>query len=84
MKNDYDRSIEMICPVCGGKTFHYDNEIENGNVTCIQCKKEFTRDELREANQENISVNLDEIKKEVMDDITADLRKMLKKNKFFG
>jgi len=81
MKESYDRSVELICPVCGGKTFSFDNEIDDGDVTCIQCKKVFTRDELNEANQENISVNLEEVKKEVVDDIKEEFKNMFKKSK---
>ena len=83
MKQNYDRSVELICPVCGGKTFSFDNEIDDGDVTCVQCKKIFTRDELNEANQENISVNFEEVKKEVIDDINKDFKNMFKNNKHF-
>lgn len=83
MKESYDRSVELICPVCGGKTFSFDNEIDDGDVTCVQCKRVFSRDELNDANQENISVNLEEVKKEVVDDIKKDFQKMFINNKHF-
>jgi len=83
MKQNYDRSIELLCPVCGGKTFSFDNEIEDGDVTCVECKNVFTREEINAANKENIEVNLNEIKKEVLGDIKKDLQSHFKNNKYF-
>jgi uncharacterized Zn finger protein (UPF0148 family) len=83
MKESYDRSVEMICSVCGGKTFSYDNKVEDGEVTCVQCKKVYTRTELSDANQENISVNLEEVKMEVIEDIKKDFKNIFKNNKRF-
>ncbi len=79
MKNDYSRKIEMICPVCGSKTFESDNEIQDDDVTCLCCKKTFTRDELSNANKNNIDQNLSKIKEEVLQDTKKEMQDMLKK-----
>lgn len=78
MKKNYDRTIELICPVCGNKTFSYDSENEESDVTCLECNNIFTRKELQEANQENININLAETKKEVLKDVENDIQKMIK------
>ena len=79
MKSDYSKNVELICPVCGSKTFEYDTEIEDGDVTCISCKKVFTREELFEVNQENMNINLEELKQEVLKDTSDEIHKMFKK-----
>lgn len=79
MKSDYSRNVEMICPVCGSKTFEYDTEIEDGDVKCISCERVFTRQELFDANQENMNINLEEIQQEVVKDTADEINKMLKK-----
>ena len=77
MKDDYAINVEMVCPLCGGKIFEYD-ELDSP-VKCIGCKRIFPREKLFESNQENISINMDELKKEVADDISSDFKKILKK-----
>ena len=77
MKDDYAINVEMVCPLCGGKTFEYD-ELDSP-VKCIGCNKIFTREELFDSNQENMSINMDELKKEVLDDVASDFKNMLKK-----
>lgn len=78
MKNDYDKRVELICPICGSKTFKYNNEDDMSDVTCISCNKIFSRDELFESNQENLNINLDELKQELLHDTSNDIKKMLK------
>ena len=79
MKDDYGRRVELLCPVCGGKQFEYDETKADGPVTCILCKRAFSRDQLIDANQENVAANLDELKDEVMKDVQKDLTDMFKK-----
>jgi len=80
MKDDYGKNVEMICPVCGSRTFEYDKEIEDSPVKCDSCKKEFTRDGLFEANRENLTANMDDLKKEVLKDTESEIKKMFKKS----
>lgn len=79
MKSDYSRNVEMICSECGSKTFEYDTEKEDGNVTCISCQRIFTRQELFDVNQENMNINLEEIKQEALKDERNEIKKMLNK-----
>ncbi|TGM74383.1 hypothetical protein EHR01_10680 [Leptospira mtsangambouensis] len=79
MKKEYSRKIELICPLCGSKLFEYDEQKENPDITCISCKKIFKKDELTEANQENFSININELHKEATKDIAKDLKEILKK-----
>ena len=53
-------SIQMLCPVCADIDFQYDEE-ENSLIICNSCSSEFTRDELLEANTENINQHKKEL-----------------------
>ena len=79
MKSDYSKKVEMICPLCGSTTFEYDTEKEDGDVTCISCKRVFTRDELFNANQENLNANMEDIQNEVLKDTAHEIKNMMKK-----
>ena len=81
MKKDYSRKIELFCPLCANKVFSYDDENEDSLIECVDCRRKFTRDEIKQANQENISNNLESVKKEVISDIREDFKKMFKGNK---
>ena len=78
MKPDYSRKIIFLCPICGGDQFSYDNNIPDGDVTCNSCRRTFTRQELIEQNQDNISVKVKEVGAEVLRDVTKDFQKMIK------
>jgi uncharacterized Zn finger protein (UPF0148 family) len=79
VKDEYSKKVEMICPVCGGKTFEYDSAIADGPVKCISCKREFSREALVDSNQENMAIHTDELKSEVMEDVAKEMKEMLKK-----
>ena len=80
MKKDYSRKIGLFCPLCANKIFSYDDEKEDSLIECIDCKKTFTREEIKEANKENISNNVEAVKSEIMGDIKSDFKKMFKGN----
>lgn len=67
-------SIEMLCPVCADIDFQYDDE-ENRLIICNSCASEFTRDELLEANAENVNQH----KKEFADQAVSEVKKHLQK-----
>ena len=79
MKKDYNQSVSMICPTCGGADFSF--EQENSPVRCIGCNRVFTRDELMRENGFQIDAAVDDMKKEIIADVTQDWHKMLKKFK---
>ena len=78
MKSNYDRSVSLICPVCGENQFEYDEALDDAPVTCAKCKKVFSRADLIAENDEAIQSERDAVKKEVLADMTKDLNKALK------
>lgn len=81
--NRYNRTIQMYCPVCGGTDFKSDEAAGESPVTCTSCGLQLTRDDLREANGQNIAAHVDEVKKEVVQDIRKAFRDAFKGNKNF-
>lgn len=74
----YDRAVTLICPTCGDTQFESDEHDENAAVTCVSCGLQITHTDLIEANGENISGQVEQIKSEVVADIKAQLQKSLK------
>lgn len=76
----YNRSVTLICPTCGCDQFEYDDSSEPVvHMKCARCQREFTRDELIEANRENVSEHVKEMKGEIVKDVAKELRDSLKK-----
>jgi hypothetical protein len=48
-------------------------------MKCARCQREFTRDELIEANSENVSEHVKEMKDEIVKDVAKELKDTLKK-----
>ena len=78
---DYGRSVNLLCPTCGGDQFEYDGE-EATLFTCASCQREITKDDLIDENSENIDTNASEIVQEVKKDFENQIRDMFKNNKF--
>lgn len=78
----YNRSISLLCPTCGNDQFKYDDENELLSVICQQCKTEISRDDLIEANAENIEINKDEIIRELEKDVQKQFKDMFKGSKW--
>lgn len=72
---EQSRSIEINCPVCADNMFQH-NEDENSLIVCNSCSTEFTRDELKEANTENIEQH----KKEMVDKAINEVKKQFQKD----
>ncbi|HGM6931577.1 MULTISPECIES: hypothetical protein [Stenotrophomonas] len=81
----YSRSITLACPTCASTQFEYDEEETSGEapMKCAGCERVLTRDELKEANAENIEEHLNEVKKQVTQDLQKHLHDTLK-NAFRG
>jgi len=77
----YSRSITLTCPTCAGTQFEYDEAETSGEapIKCAGCEREMTRDELKEANAENIDEHVKEIGKQVTQDLQKQLHDSLKK-----
>ena len=76
MKANYDRSISLQCPTCGGADFEHD---ETEHVKCVRCERTLTKSELQEANGARIETEIEELKSEVLKDVHADLKKAFSK-----
>lgn len=84
-KGKYDRTITLHCPTCGGTDFKYEAETaheDSALITCPSCGLTITKSDLIASNSENIDAHLDEVKAEVMQDITKSLEDAFKGNKF--
>jgi hypothetical protein len=78
----YDRSISMQCPTCGGTEFESESDDDSRPIRCPACGFTTTKDELIQANQENIGAHVDEIKEQVLNDLTKSFKDAFKGNKF--
>lgn len=76
----YDRNIELTCPVCGNTQFEFDEAtVEEGTpIKCISCGEETTKDQLLRDNAENVDEHVHEVQREVMDDISKEIKKSFK------
>jgi DNA-directed RNA polymerase subunit RPC12/RpoP len=73
----YNRQITLRCPTCGGTQFEHDDENNDDNKVfkCASCQREITKAELLRENEENISAHVDEVKKEIAEDVKKEIRK---------
>lgn len=79
MKNNYDFTVQLRCPVCGSTDIDITDDKSYGK--CNECNKEFPGgyDELVELNQALIQDEVDEIQQELKNDIEKDIKDMFKK-----
>ena len=76
----YNRSVNLICPTCGGDQFEYD-EVEVTHITCVSCEREMTKEELINENSENIQVNVAEVTQNIKKDFEKKIKDIFKNNK---
>jgi len=76
----YNRSINLLCPTCGTEQFEYDEE-DMSLVKCASCERVMTKDDLIKENSENVQTNVDEVKKEIKNDIEKKFKHIFKKFK---
>ena len=76
MKEDYSKNVELVCPVCGNKQFEHKENESTDIYICISCKRSFTKEEMIDKNTEIINGNIDDLKKEVMSDLTNEFKKI--------
>jgi predicted RNA-binding Zn-ribbon protein involved in translation (DUF1610 family) len=77
----YNRSVTLLCPTCGSDQFSHEDGVEETiEITkCTSCGREMTKDDLIHENSENISAHVDEVKKEMVDDIRKQFKNIFKK-----
>lgn len=84
MQNNYERSVKLRCITCGDNSSFEFNE-DKTYIKCIRCGREYFGgyNELVGVNQKAIDDELETVKKEVFDDLKADINKTFK-NAFKG
>ena len=84
MKNDYSRTIQLRCVVCGSDNDFECNE-DKSYIKCKKCNREYFGgyDELVEQNQANIQDEVGVMKMEIKEDWEKDIHEMFK-NAFKG
>ena len=83
------KKVTLFCDVCGSDMFSsVDNttyELKNApidtRIQCSDCKKLFTKAELIEVNERIINTNIDDLKKEIIENFEKKLSKTLKKGR---
>jgi uncharacterized Zn finger protein (UPF0148 family) len=74
------RQVTLVCPSCGCSQFsHADEGEEDGSiVTCAQCGRRLTRDELLRENSENVEAHAAEMAQEAISDAVKQFNKSLR------
>ncbi|MDR1986658.1 MAG: hypothetical protein LBP88_06780 [Treponema sp.] len=75
MESNYNRTMELNCPVCHGKDF----DSTDNMATCRNHRGTFTKQQLY-ANRSKINAVVESTKKESFNDIKTDFQKILKKS----
>lgn len=89
MKN-LDRSVSMLCPVCGNDQFEslnpewddFSDAPDDIEFRCSDCGKIITKEDLLSENSEIIEFAIDELNNDAVKEIENELKKALKKWKF--
>lgn len=79
----YGRSISLNCPTCGNTQFVGSGDNSAEPIACSSCGRTLTTDELIHENSENIAEHIDEMKEQVIKDISKHFKETLK-NAFKG
>ena len=74
----YSRQVNLVCPACGSDQFSFDEEVEDAPVTCANCSRQMTREELVSENSESTDAHASEIGEHVTKDLANELRKSLR------
>ena len=77
----YQRQIPLACPTCGCTQFESESgfELSEELIRCERCGRELSHEELKRENSENINAHLEEIKGELIKDVTKELQDTFKK-----
>jgi uncharacterized Zn finger protein (UPF0148 family) len=76
--NRYTRTISLNCPTCNCTQFSSSEDGTSEVITCSSCGRVLTRDELLRENSENISAHTDEVKSQVIKDVSKQLHDVLR------
>ena len=85
---DLSRNVRLICRVCGNDMFETLDNTEdmltapdNTKLKCSDCKKVYTKRELLDDNEEVINSNIEDIRRDAVEEIKRELNKSLKRIK---
>lgn len=78
MKSDYSRQVILLCPVCGNSQFETTSE---QFYTCSDCKNQFDKEALISENTVSTDAMVEDLKKELIQDLEKDFKKMFKRFK---
>ena len=76
----YDRKVTLLCPTCGNSDLIIENEV---NIVCPNCNRTMTKDELINENSESINAHVDEVKKEIVQELNNQIKNIFKGSKNF-
>ena len=76
-ESKYTRTVQLNCSTCGSADFRQ-GELQN-SAQCTSCGRIFDRDELVRENGEKIESELEDMKTQVVGEITSEIREMFKK-----
>lgn len=82
MKN-LEKSVKLLCPVCGNTMFEDLNENdllddECLRYKCVNCNRVFTKRELLDENKELMDSAIEEMKDDAIKEIMKELKKSLR------
>lgn len=75
----YNRRVSMLCPTCGSDQFSCNDEEEESDVTCANCGRVMTREELIRENSENIDLQVADMSEQISRDAAKELNQSLKR-----
>lgn len=79
----YSRNVSLACPTCGCTEFEFRETTEDQTYNCMGCRRTLSNDELVDRNAENIEAHVEEIGKEIVNDLIGNFGKTLSRNKNF-
>ena len=83
--DDLSVQVALACPTCGCTEFAYETPAPGEDFTddevftCAHCGRSLTRAELIEANAESIDMTVNDMGGDIVDALSKDLKKSLKK-----
>lgn len=79
---DIEKSVELLCPVCGNKMIEDLNEdVDNllddecYKYKCANCKRIFTKKELLDENKKLLDATIEEMKNDTIKEVLKELKK---------
>ncbi len=80
MKSNYDRSVSLLCPTCAATAFSFDETQpkETRVYLCNGCGNAASHADIMDSNAERLSEAVEELKSELISDISDGLKKALK------